>query len=82
MLYTYKNPDKEETTAIKKALAQNGGYCPCRIVHNEETKCLCLEFRQQDHEGYCKCGLYYKTATKEERNRGRERGDSGGCATD
>ena len=38
--------------------------CPCRTVRNEDTKCMCREFREQikdpDFEGYCHCMLYYK----------------------
>lgn len=44
---------------IQQALKNNDGYCPCRIKHTPETKCMCLEFRNQEH-GYCHCGLYYK----------------------
>ena len=51
----YKIPDKD----LKK-LEENSGYCPCKIVRNEDTKCMCKEFKEQE-EGMCHCGLYYKT---------------------
>ncbi len=58
-----ENPDVVET--VKKGLNVRGGYCPCRLEMNEDTKCMCKEFRDQiadpDFEGYCHCMLYYKS---------------------
>lgn len=58
------NEDKKTVKLLRDAMKQNGGYCPCRLVHNEDTKCMCKEFRDQiadpDFEGYCHCMLYYK----------------------
>mgnify|MGYP003315237264 CR=1 FL=1 len=51
--------DKEMVEAVKEALKNNDGYCPCRSVKNEDTKCMCKEFREQT-EGVCHCGLYEK----------------------
>ena len=45
---------------IFESLKENDGYCPCRAVKNEDTKCMCKEFREQE-EGTCHCGLYTKT---------------------
>ena len=59
------NDDKEVVKAIKEGLKKNGGYCPCRIEKNQDTKCMCKEFREQikdpNFEGYCHCLLYYKS---------------------
>ena len=44
---------------IKIAVADNNGYCPCRVVKNADTKCMCKEFREQA-SGVCHCGLYKK----------------------
>ena len=44
---------------IKKRLKENDGYCPCKIIKNEDTKCICKEFREQK-SGECHCGLYIK----------------------
>lgn len=59
------NDNKEVVQTIKEGLKKNGGYCPCRIEKNEETKCMCREFREQikdpNFEGYCHCMLYYKS---------------------
>lgn len=59
------NADKEIVRTVQKGLEKNGGYCPCRFEKNEDTKCMCKEFREQiknpDFEGYCYCLLYYKS---------------------
>lgn len=55
-------PDKEYAAEIKHRLKENNGYCPCSIIKNEDTKCMCKEFRQQierNEPGYCHCGLWY-----------------------
>ena len=54
------NPDKEIVNLIRQKLKENDGYCPCRRVKNEDTKCICKEFLAQE-EGECHCGLYIKT---------------------
>ena len=59
------NDNKEVVKTIKDGLKKNGGYCQCRIEKNEDTKCMCKEFRDQikdpNFEGYCHCMLYYKS---------------------
>lgn len=59
------NNNKEVVATIKEGLKRNGGYCPCRREKNEDTKCMCKEFRDQiedpNYEGYCHCMLYYKS---------------------
>lgn len=52
-------PDPEFMMEVRKALAANDGYCPCKIDHIPENKCMCQEFRNQS-EGTCHCGLYIK----------------------
>jgi ferredoxin-thioredoxin reductase catalytic subunit len=58
------NPDTQRAEEIKQLVKDNDGYCPCRIYKNEDTKCMCKEFRDQikdeSFEGLCHCGLYYK----------------------
>ena len=44
---------------IAMLVAANGGYCPCAIEKNEDTKCICKEFREQE-SGLCHCGRYMK----------------------
>lgn len=53
------NTDKEFVKQFKEKLRANNNYCPCRLVKNEDTKCMCKEFREQQ-DGWCHCGLYYK----------------------
>lgn len=64
MKITY-NPDENIVKLIKEGLEKRGGYCPCRTEKNEDTKCMCREFREQikdpDFEGFCHCLLYYKS---------------------
>ena len=54
-----ENPDKELVDTIRKRLKENDGYCPCRVVKNNSTKCMCSDFLSQG-EGECHCGLYIK----------------------
>ena len=41
------NKDKNIVEDIRKRLKENGGYCPCRLLKNEYTKCMCKEFLEQ-----------------------------------
>ena len=59
--------NKEEPELVSEILEQiknNGGYCPCKILHNEETKCMCKEFKdilkstEEPKSDTCACGLY------------------------
>ena len=55
----------EVDKSIKALVDANNGYCPCMVVKNEDTKCMCKEFKDQikdpNFEGYCHCLLYYKS---------------------
>ena len=53
------NPDKDFVKEMTEALKANEGYCPCSMVKNDDTKCICKEFRDMNH-GTCRCGLYSK----------------------
>lgn len=53
------NNDTELVAFIKERLKENGGYCPCALEKNKDTKCMCKEFRETK-EGFCHCGLYEK----------------------
>lgn len=52
--------DKKKVEEIRKALKENGGYCPCTLEKTPETKCICQDFLEME-EGTCHCGLYVKT---------------------
>ena len=51
-----ENPSFE---LIKKAVKDNDGYCPCKLLKTKDTKCMCKEFRTQE-KGVCHCGLFIK----------------------
>ena len=58
------NSDKELVKEIRNKLKENKDkygkeYCPCSLIHNDDTICMCKEFREQI-EGECHCGLYVK----------------------
>ena len=63
------NEDKEIVAMVRDGLKKTGGYCPCRLEHTPDTKCICKDFRQQmadpAFEGYCHCMLYYKEKDKQ-----------------
>lgn len=59
MIKIIENPNQELVQLIRKALAENDGYCPCRLSKVPENICICEEFRSQDI-GECHCGLYVK----------------------
>lgn len=54
------NPDKEVVKEIREGLKRTGGYCPCRVARNPDTKCICKDFLEQEKLGECHCGLYIK----------------------
>lgn len=59
-----QNPNITTVTEVRRALAKNDGYCPCRLNRTPDTKCICKEFREQNTEGMCHCGLYIKEEIK------------------
>ena len=54
------NPNKEIYEEVSNAVKVNDGYCPCIIEKNQDTKCMCKVFREQDHEGECHCVRFVK----------------------
>lgn len=50
--------------SIAELVKQNNGYCPCAISKNEDTKCMCKEFREQE-AGDCHCGRFRKVKDDE-----------------
>lgn len=61
----YKNPNKEELQEIIEAVDANGGYCPCALSKNEDTLCMCKDFRDSKDTDFCHCGRYYKVKNYE-----------------
>lgn len=64
MLKIKQNPNMTTVTEVRRALVKNDGYCPCRLSRTPDTKCICKEFREQNTEGMCHCGLYIKEEIK------------------
>ncbi len=65
MLKIIKNPDSSVVKEIVSKLKETGGNCPCVLPNkwNADTKCPCKNFREQESEGLCHCGLYQKVNT-------------------
>ena len=43
-----------------KQLKNNKYYCP---IYKEKIRCFCKEFVEQEKDGFCRYGLYYKKLT-------------------
>lgn len=56
----YKNPNPQEFADISEAVKLNDGYCPCLLNKNDDTKCMCKDFRDSTETDFCHCGRYYK----------------------
>lgn len=52
----------ERDPSFRKLVEENDGYCPCLVMRNEDTKCMCKDFREQKHPGVCHCGRFEKVA--------------------
>lgn len=63
MNYTINpSPDWEHRKEIELAIRDNDGYCCCALEKNEDTKCMCKDFREQRKAGFCHCERFYKVA--------------------
>lgn len=56
------NKDSDKVAEVRAAVKANNGYCPCSLIKDERHKCMCCDFKEQEEEGLCLCGLYYKSA--------------------
>lgn len=54
------NPNQQTFQEISQAVLDNHGYCCCAIQNTEDMKCPCEPFREQDTNGFCHCGRYFK----------------------
>lgn len=56
--------NREYAEKLHAVMKSNGGFCPCRLQHTEENRCICSEFQAQmsdpEFEGFCHCKLFYK----------------------
>ncbi len=55
-----QNPDFLFRKEIEKKIKENNGYCIMASHQNEDTLCMCKEFKEQEYSGWCKCKQYYK----------------------
>ena len=62
MVQILVNSDAVWADKVKQALKENDGYCPCKIIKDKNTKCMCKDFRDLK-EGQCECGLYIKVVS-------------------
>ena len=53
------NDGPEVVKEIQAKIKANNGYCPCSLIKNQDTKCMCKNFRELE-EGECHCGLFVK----------------------
>lgn len=61
----FKNPSEEDYNEITEAVKLNDNYCPCLSIKNEDTKCMCKNFRDSQDTDFCHCGRFYKVADYE-----------------
>lgn len=54
------NPDFIHRKKVEEEIKNNGGFCISALQHNKDTVCICKEFKEQNHSGWCKCGQFYK----------------------
>lgn len=61
----FKNPNEEEYSEITEAVKINDNYCPCLSYKDEDTKCMCKNFRDSKNTDFCHCGRFYKVKNYE-----------------
>lgn len=59
------NPDTEKFKEVTQKVIDNDGYCPCLFEKNDDTKCMCKDFREQPTPGFCHCTRFMKVEIKE-----------------
>lgn len=64
-MYKYElNKDNKDIAQAVESIKDNGGYCPCKVLKNEDTKCICKEFKDEKTDCVCSCGIYSKRRIK------------------
>jgi hypothetical protein len=54
------NPNTETFKEVSDAVKACDNYCCCEIERNDNTKCMCKNFREMKETGFCHCGRFYK----------------------
>lgn len=54
--------DDETAQMIREAIVAANGHCPCSLeqFRNDDTRCMCKEFREAPSGTICHCGMYIK----------------------
>ena len=53
--------DKALVAEVNRQLQETKGYCPCALVWDDSTKCVCSAFKESlanEEETECNCGKY------------------------
>ena len=46
---------------VNRQLQETKGYCPCALIWDDSTKCICSSFKEslaKEEEIECNCGKY------------------------
>lgn len=54
----------ERNPSVKLLVDLNDGHCPCAIFHDNDTLCMCKDFREQE-SGLCHCGRFEKVRAED-----------------
>lgn len=54
--------EEDVAKEIRAAIRAAEGHCPCVLeqYRNDDTRCMCKEFRDSPKGTVCHCGLYIK----------------------
>lgn len=55
------NDDLALVAEVNRQLQETKGYCPCALVWDDNTKCICSAFKESlanEEEVECNCGKY------------------------
>ena len=60
-----KTENKELWETVQRGLQANKEkygkrYCPCSVIRNNNTVCMCKEFKDSPSGTTCHCGIYTK----------------------
>ncbi len=50
------NPNFLRRKKIEEEIKLNDGFCISKHTYYENTKCICQDFKNQCHSGWCDCG--------------------------
>lgn len=55
------NDDRALVAEVNRQLQETRGYCPCALIWDNSTKCICSAFKEslaREEETECNCGKY------------------------